>query len=99
MRNRADQPRSLTLPTSQTHDFAVTGGGGDEVWRWSAGKMFAQMLTQLTLAAGESLTFSETWDQVCSDGRPAAVGPYRLVGWIPSLTTPVSSPPIEFEIE
>lgn len=99
VRNRADQPRSLTLPTSQTHDFAVSAGAGDEVWRWSAGRMFAQMLTEVTLAAGESRTFSETWDQVCSDGRPAAAGPYRLVGWMPALATPVRSPPIEFKIE
>ena len=99
VRNRADEPRSLTLPSSQTHDFAVSAGAGDEVWRWSAGRMFAQMLTEVTLAAGESRTFSETWDQVCSDDRPAAVGPYRLVGWIPALGTAVSSPPIEFKIE
>ncbi len=99
VRNRGDRSRSLTLPTSQTHEFVVSGGAGDEVWRWSAGRMFAQRLTEVTLAAGESRTFSETWDQVCGDGRPAAIGPYRLVGWIPALATPVSSPPLEFKIE
>ncbi len=97
--NRGDQSRSLTLPTSQTHEFVVSGGAGDEVWRWSAGRMFAQRLTEVTLAAGDSRTFSETWDQVGGDGRPAAIGPYRLVGGIPALATPVSSAPLEFKIE
>jgi hypothetical protein len=99
VRNRSDEPRSLTLPTSQTYDFAVVGEAGREVWRWSAGRMFAQMLTEVALAPGESKTFSETWDQLCSDGRPAAAGAYRLVGSVPALAGPVVSTEVGFEIE
>ncbi len=97
--NRSDRPRSFTLPTSQSYDFVVVAGAGREVWRWSTGRMFAQMLTEVTLAPGESKTFSETWDQLCDDGRPAPVGAYRLVGSVPVLTGLAISPPIEFEIE
>jgi hypothetical protein len=99
VRNRSDGPQSFTLPTSQTYDFAVVASAGREVWRWSTGRMFAQMLTEVTFAPGESKTFSETWDQLCDDGRPASVGAYRLVGSVPVMTGLAVSPPIEFKIE
>jgi hypothetical protein len=97
--NPSDQPRALTLPTSLTHDFAISAESGGELWRWSTGRQFAQMLSEVTLAPGASRTFSETWDQVCGDGLPAAVGAYRLDGWIPALAAPLRSEPIEFEID
>ena len=91
--------QSLTLPSTQTHDFAVSEGSGGEVWRWSAGLVFAQMLTELTLEADESRTFSSTWDQVCNDGTPAAPGRYQLVGRIPVIDGEVSSAAVGFAIE
>jgi hypothetical protein len=57
-------PVRLTFPSGMTHDFAVTDRGR-EVWRWSAGRHFPQALVQLTVAAGDTRTYTEVW-------RPAA---------------------------
>lgn len=59
--NVGDDPAELTFPTAQTHDVAVRAEG-EEVWRWSDGQMFAQMLGSETLAPGESASFEAVWD-------------------------------------
>ncbi len=83
LRNRADAPRTLTLPTSQTHDCLVYDGNHKEVWRYSAGRMFAQMITEMTLAPGESRAFTVTWKQIDAQGRPLPPGDYEVVGLVP----------------
>lgn len=55
---------TLRFPDAQTHDVIVTDADdGDEVWRVSEGVMFAQVLSEETLEAGERETFEATWDR------------------------------------
>jgi hypothetical protein len=58
--NASRQPVRLTFPTAQLFEFVVEDGG-QELWRWSAERMFAQALHELTLAGGETRTFEATW--------------------------------------
>lgn len=58
--NAGTAPVELTFPTGQTFDFVVRDGDR-EVWRWSQGRMFTQMLQTVTLAAGETQTYTATW--------------------------------------
>lgn len=79
--NPGPAPVTFTAPSSQLYDFAVLKGG-TEVWRWSAGRMFLTVLTDLTVPPGETRAFTETWDQRDRDGRPVGPGEYVVVGVI-----------------
>lgn len=59
--NTGDDPVELNFSDSQTHDVAVFDDG-TEVWRWSEGRMFAQMLQSETLAPGEETTYEVAWE-------------------------------------
>jgi hypothetical protein len=55
--NTSSQPVALEFPTSQRYDFIVQSGGA-EVWRWSAGQMFSQLVSEETLKPGETRDFT-----------------------------------------
>ena len=58
--NDGDDPVKLSFSDAQTHDVAVLDGGS-EVWRWSDGRMFAQMLQSDTLDPSESASYEVEW--------------------------------------
>ena len=58
--NDGDDPVDLSFSDAQTHDVTVLDGG-NEVWRWGEGRMFAQMLQSETLDPGESVTYEVEW--------------------------------------
>ena len=58
--NPDKNPVIFTFPTSKQWDAWVTANG-KEVFRESAGKMYTQAFTKLTLQPGESKTFTTTW--------------------------------------
>ncbi len=98
LRNRGDAPRTLTLPTSQTHDCLVYAGDRKEAWRWSFGRMFAQVITELTLAPGESRAFTSTWGLTDRKGAPLPPGEYQAVGLVPPGSAGLRSDPVAFTI-
>jgi hypothetical protein len=55
--NRADRACALTFASAQRGDVVLSARGGVR-YRWSAGMMFAAMLVERTLAAGEEWRFS-----------------------------------------
>ena len=59
--NAGDAAIELSFRSAQTHDVAVLDGGS-EVWRWSEGQMFTQMLRSETLAPGERQTYEAAWN-------------------------------------
>lgn len=58
--NAGDGDRDLQFSDSQTFDVVVAEDG-EEVWRYSEGMMFAQMLSTETLPAGGTETFEAEW--------------------------------------
>jgi len=88
----------LDFSSARTHDAIVRTTGGREVWRWSHGRQFAQMLSQLTLAPGESHELSLRWDPSQSGGAGAREGDYVAVGLVPALGAPIESGPVAFAI-
>lgn len=58
--NNSGRPATLTFPSSQRYDFWITSGAR-EVWRWSAGRMFAQDVTHQELAGQTGASFAESW--------------------------------------
>lgn len=60
--NAGDEAVDLQFPTAQTHDVVVVSDGDTELWRFSEGRMFAQMLQSSTLDPGETVTYDCSWD-------------------------------------
>lgn len=58
--NGGDRPIELTFRDACHADFAVFDDEV-EVWRYSDGRMFAQVLTDARLEPGESASFEEAW--------------------------------------
>jgi hypothetical protein len=95
LRNPTDAPQTLALATAQTHDFAISTRTGPEVWRWSAGRRFAQMLTELRLAPGEEKSFRATW----SPGPALAPGRYRAEGWVGPRGKETRAEAVDFSVD
>jgi hypothetical protein len=50
VRNLSGKERTFDLASSQSYDFMAFDKDGGEVWRWSAGMMFAQVISPVTIA-------------------------------------------------
>lgn len=81
--NVSEHRLELTYPDGQTRDFAVYDSTGREVWRWSAGRMFTQMMQTRLLAAGDSVTYAERW-------TPPHPGRYAVVATLRSDNHPLA---------
>jgi hypothetical protein len=75
--NAGHDPVSVTFRDSGDADFAVLTAAGEEVWRWSDGRLFAQTLRPAEFAPGESATFEAEWPDPAS-GDYTAVGELRI---------------------
>jgi hypothetical protein len=51
----------MTFPNGQTHDVFVLDSLGREVWRWSDGRMFTQVLQNKILRDSDTLMYGERW--------------------------------------
>lgn len=72
----------VQFPSGQTHDVVVLDTLGREVWRWSEGRMFTQLIQNKTLRTDDSLAYTERW----RDARP---GEYVAVARLASGSHPV----------
>ncbi len=76
--------RNITLRyrTAQRFDFVVRRGPGQaEIWRWSRGRFFAQVVSTVILRPGESQTFRVTWDQRSDRGQLVPPSFYTIEGY------------------
>lgn len=78
-KNRADKPLELLFPTGETHAMVVYAGV-DEVWRLQTILQTTPDPKKVTLKPGETLTFTEVWDQKTIEGKPAEPGRYFVGG-------------------
>jgi hypothetical protein len=67
--NDGDDPEELTFRDAGKADFAVYDGGSEhdsndseERWRWSEGRMFAQVLETERLEPGASSRYEGRWE-------------------------------------
>lgn len=74
------EPVTRLFNNAQRFDFIVSGEGGEEVWRWSADKAFAQVLGEETFQPGQKVTYRETWEQKDNQGRAVPPGTYQVTG-------------------
>ncbi len=98
VRNTGDAPLRLTFPSSQSYDFNISSAQSlATVWQWSQNRGFAAVIVERTLAAGESVSYAETWNQRSPGGDPAPTGIYRLTGMLTTMTR-VTADPVLFVI-
>ncbi len=81
--NAGEEPVRLTFPTAQRYDIVVTTAEGEEVWRWSEGRSFAQVVTRGRLAPGETWQMTGTWEHGSRSGA------YRATGILGSRQRPI----------
>jgi len=59
--NNAKKKLELVFPNGQTHDLVVVDNAGEEIWRWSAGRMFTQALQNRIVGAHETISYEVAW--------------------------------------
>lgn len=72
----------VRFASGKTHDFVVFDANDREVWRWSTGRMFTQMLQTKHLKTGDSVRYEARWEA-------AEPGTYRVVAVLNRDTNPV----------
>ena len=81
--NHSPRPVTIQFRDSQRYEFLIRNAQGQEVWRWSANQMFAQLLGQETLSPnGGNLTYCVVVRATLGQGR------YFITGVVPALDTP-----------
>lgn len=79
--NRSSSSQTISFSTAQQYNFEVVDSGtATEVWTWSLGQSFSQSTSSLTFQAGETQTFTVTWDQVNDTNQLVPTGTYEAIG-------------------
>lgn len=91
VKNPSKIDAQLTFSSAQKYDFIVKKGQ-EEIWRWGSGKVFAMMMDQIVLPPGESLQYTETWDQKDNEGETVLPGKYELAGVLKTYPEIVTQP-------
>ena len=94
--NKSKETFHYSFRSSQVYDFIVREDN-KEIWRWLADMVFAQVITEFTLAPGKSESFEEIWEQIDNEGKNVSTGKYQVIGIL--ATRPErSSRPVSVEI-
>ncbi|MGA9852497.1 MAG: BsuPI-related putative proteinase inhibitor [Gammaproteobacteria bacterium] len=79
VRNRTTSSQTISFNTAQQYNFVVLdSGSATEVWTWSLVQTFSQNTTTLTLAAGQTQTYTVTWDQTDDNDQLVPSGNYEV---------------------
>ncbi|MHB1006751.1 MAG: BsuPI-related putative proteinase inhibitor [Chloroflexota bacterium] len=76
--NPGQAPLKLDFSSGQQFDLAIADATGQEVWRWSRGKLFIQAFTKVEIQPGQKKTYEADWQ---AEGPP---GRYQAKGWLTS---------------
>jgi hypothetical protein len=84
--NRGPRLVTLQFRDSQRYDFLIQNAQGQEVWRWSADQMFAQILGHETLSSdGGKLTYRIVARATLRRGS------YTITGVVPAMDAQMSA--------
>jgi len=76
MSNLSGEDLKLTHSSGQQYDIWVYDAQGNVVYQWSKDYAFVQMIIDWELAAGESISYQETWDYTNNAGERLPPGTY-----------------------
>ncbi len=84
--NNTEQEITLHFRDAQRYEFTIEDEEGKEVWRWSNGRMFAQVLGEETLGPDRAeVVYTETYAGTLGPGE------YKLSGILVALERPLSA--------
>ena len=78
--NCGDEEVTRSYSSGQRYDFVVSDTEQDEVWRWSHDKVFIQVIGSQVFAPGETVTYTEVWNQNDNTGEQVTPGQYDVLG-------------------
>lgn len=78
--NPSNTDVKLRFSSGQQYDFYIESDSYEEVWRWSANRLFIAALTELLVPAGETVEVSEVWDQQVAADVYLDIGSYKVYG-------------------
>ncbi len=62
VRNLTGEKVDYELTSGQTFDFIAFDAGGNEVWRYSRGLSFIQILRTVEVPPGDSVSYKAAWE-------------------------------------
>ena len=84
--NHSSGPVTLRFGTAQRYDLLIQNVQGQEVWRWSSVRMFAQVLGSETLSPdGGKITYRAATPVTLPEGA------YTVIGVVPAIDTRMSA--------
>jgi len=96
--NTSEKILPFQFRTGQTYDFVIRDASDKEVWRWSKGNFFTQVVRSDSIRPNGKWQFEVVWNRTDNDDKPVPAGKYRVMGIITSLPA-VQSVPIEIEVQ
>ena len=83
--NTSDKLLPLRFTSSQTYDFVIYDTLSDrEVWRWSKGNFFNQVVRNESIRPESKWQFEVVWDRKDNNDTPVPAGAYRLTAIVTS---------------
>jgi hypothetical protein len=95
--NTSDKLLPFRFGSSQTYDVVIADGSGKEVWRWSNGNFFTQVVRSDSIRGGAKWRFDVTWDRKDNNGNRVPPGEYRITAFLTSLPR-IQATPVVVEI-
>lgn len=80
--NNSKNPSKYNFLTSQEFDVSIKDAKNAEVWRWSAGRVFANKIGYLSLKQGQSAQFKALWNGTNAQGQPVSPGTYAVMAFL-----------------
>lgn len=77
-KNNSDQTMLIEFQTSQFFDYKVYNAQGEQVYHFSNGKFFLQVIQHESLNSGEQIQWKSKWNYKMNDGESAPVGTYTV---------------------
>lgn len=77
IQNQSTQEIEWVFPSSQKYEIVVTNTEGDEVYRYSKGRMFTQVVQYETIAPSDYIVYTERWNYMF-DGKRVPKGEYTV---------------------
>jgi Intracellular proteinase inhibitor len=96
--NVADKLLPFQFRSSQTYDFVIHDASNKEIWRWSNGNFFSQLMRSDSIRAGGKWQFEVVWNRKDNDDNPVPPGQYRLTGIITSVPA-VQAVPVALDLQ
>jgi Intracellular proteinase inhibitor len=96
--NTSEKILPFQFRTGQTYDFVIRDASNKEVWRWSKGNFFTQVVRADSIRPNGKWQFEVMWNRTDNDDKPVPAGQYRVTAIITSLPA-VQAVPVEIAVQ